>query len=244
MPLQWQVVPGHGSCSSAPLGSFFGNGRRLDAIAYCPLAAEWGCPQGHILKHQSWFKLTAEDGNALARVPAWRPRLAVGMHGRPILAIQMVSIWLPFSRPVRGPAIWEPPIEVTKPQEDLDLMIWLWLWPFLNGGDPTLVHGHSVGGHHEPQEFDFGGEEIILLQTCVQPKASKTFDSGYTDIEIWIWYPGIPYCEFYSHAKTQLHVRKPNYGSCPHKQLVRVFKHVFSQIWLLRTCRVGFWTRK
>ena len=66
----------------------------------------------------------------------------------------------------------EPSIEVNKPQEDLDLMIWLWLWPLLNGGYTVLVHGHAIGGHHEPKEFDFGGEEITFLQTWVQLKAS------------------------------------------------------------------------
>ena len=63
--------------------------------------------------------------------------------------------------------MYEPPIEVDKPQEDLDFMVQFWLRPFLDGGDSTLIHGHPVGGHHESKEFDFGGEEITLLQTCI-----------------------------------------------------------------------------
>ena len=66
--------------------------------------------------------------------------------------------------------MYEPPVEVNKPQEDLDLMVGLCIWPFLDGGNLALIHGHPVGGYHESQGFDFGGEEITLLQTRVQSK--------------------------------------------------------------------------
>ena len=72
-----------------------------------------------------------------------------------------------------GVVVNESPIEVHKPQEDLDIVVGFGLWPLLNSGHTPTIHRHPIGRHYESQEFDFSSEEIAFLQTRVETKTTE-----------------------------------------------------------------------
>ena len=65
----------------------------------------------------------------------------------------------------------ESPIEVCKPQEDLEIVVGFGLQPLLNSGHTPAIH---ISRHYQSQEFNFDSEEIAFLQTCVEAETTET----------------------------------------------------------------------
>jgi len=90
-----------------------------------------------------------------------------------------------------GKSKYEPPIEVAKSQEDLDVLICLRgvVLPGPDGFYSTRVHLDAILIDNEPQEFEFVLEKAALLHIGIQLSLPESFQHKLQVSLMFLWGP-------------------------------------------------------